>query len=80
MAEEQMCDPSGWGGGLSLQRQLLTAVSSLLRCKNSLGYNPSSTSEREKKGACVALNPVAQLTSYREHVDQVNPRHFYVES
>lgn len=65
---------------LSVQRWLLTAVSPLLRCKNSLGHNPSSWSECKKKGACVVLNPEAQLTSYGEHLDQVNPRHFYVGS
>lgn len=65
-------------GVLSVQRWLLTAVSPLLSCKNSLGHNPSNRSECEKKSACVVLNPVAQLTSYGEHFDQVNPRHFYV--
>lgn len=78
MAEERICDPSGWGGGRSEQGQLLITVSPLLRCKNLLGRNPSNRSEREKKGPCVALNPEAHLTSSREHLDQVNPWQFYI--
>lgn len=71
---ERQRSRSGWGGG-SVSAEVVVD-SSLTIAK--MRHNPSNRSECEKKGACVVLNPVAQLTSYGEHLDQVNPRHFYV--